>query len=204
MEYMNEKFFDLKKEKQDRMINAALKIFAEHGFKHASTDDIVKEAGISKGLLFHYFISKSGLYEFLFDYSAKYMMLELSGLAQSKEDDYFAIYRQIIYIRSQVMKNYPYMQLFLTGTVHEDERELTVDLMEKMAEYQEFQVSFFEKANLSYFKEEKDAVKIMCLVDYAVQGLLDKSCKEGTLDPDGYYTEIEGFLTLMRKLSYKA
>ena len=48
---MNEKFFDLKKEKQDRMINAALKVFASNGYKHASTDDIVTEAGISKGLL---------------------------------------------------------------------------------------------------------------------------------------------------------
>ncbi len=45
---MNEKFFDLKKEKQDRMVNAALKVFAIHGYGHASTDDIVKEAGISK------------------------------------------------------------------------------------------------------------------------------------------------------------
>ena len=51
---MNDKFFDLKKEKQDRMINAALKVFALRGYRHASTDDIVKEAGISKGLLFHY------------------------------------------------------------------------------------------------------------------------------------------------------
>ena len=59
---MNEKFFDLKKEKQDRMINAALKLFAENGYRRASTDDKVKEAGISKGLLFHYFISKIGLY----------------------------------------------------------------------------------------------------------------------------------------------
>ena len=40
------------------MINAALKIFAKNGYAHASTDDIVKEAGISKGLLFHYFINK--------------------------------------------------------------------------------------------------------------------------------------------------
>ena len=55
---MNEKFFDLKKEKQDRMINAALKVFALHGYRHACTDDIVKEAAISKGLLFHYFGSK--------------------------------------------------------------------------------------------------------------------------------------------------
>ena len=52
---MNEKFFDLKKEKQDRMINAALKAFAVNGYKRASTDEIVKDAGISKGLLFHYF-----------------------------------------------------------------------------------------------------------------------------------------------------
>ena len=53
--YMNEKFFDLKKEKsRNRMINAALKIFAKNGYRHASTDDMVAEAGISKGLLFHY------------------------------------------------------------------------------------------------------------------------------------------------------
>ena len=51
------------------MINAALKVFAKNGYKHASTDDIVKEAGISKGLLFHYFVSKMGLYSFLLDYS---------------------------------------------------------------------------------------------------------------------------------------
>ena len=44
---MNEKFFDLKKEKQDRMINAALKVFALNGYRHASTDDIVREAAIT-------------------------------------------------------------------------------------------------------------------------------------------------------------
>ena len=42
---MNEKFFDLKKEKQDRMINAALKLFAENGYRRASTDEMVKEIG---------------------------------------------------------------------------------------------------------------------------------------------------------------
>ncbi len=33
---MNEKFFDLKSEKQDRMINAALHLFATNDYKHAS------------------------------------------------------------------------------------------------------------------------------------------------------------------------
>ena len=75
---MNEKFFDLKKEKQDRMINASLKVFAMNGYAHASTDDIVREAGISKGLLFHYFVSKLGLYSFIYDYSIRYVILELT------------------------------------------------------------------------------------------------------------------------------
>ena len=39
---MNEKFFDLAREKQDRMINGAIEIFAKNGYKHASTDDMVK------------------------------------------------------------------------------------------------------------------------------------------------------------------
>lgn len=76
---MNDKFFDLKKEKQDRIINAALKVFALNGYRHASTDDIVKTACISKGLLFHYFESKLGLYVFLFDYSSRFMLLEFPG-----------------------------------------------------------------------------------------------------------------------------
>lgn len=75
---MNEKFFDLKKEKQDRMINAALKAFALSGYRHASTDDIVREAAISNGLLFHYFESKLGVYAFVYDYSVRYLLLELS------------------------------------------------------------------------------------------------------------------------------
>ena len=59
------------------MINAALKVFALQGYRHASTDDIVREAAISKGLLFHYFVNKIGVYDFIYDYSVKYMRLEL-------------------------------------------------------------------------------------------------------------------------------
>ena len=110
---MNDKFFDLKKEKQDRMINAALKVFALKGYEHASTDDIVKEASISKGLLFHYFISKLGLYTFIYDYSVKYVMLELSTGVDKNETDYFNLCKQVKQAQVQVMNTYPYMVHFL-------------------------------------------------------------------------------------------
>ena len=40
---MNEKFFDLKKSKQDRMINGSLKIFTENGFRKSMYSAISKK-----------------------------------------------------------------------------------------------------------------------------------------------------------------
>ena len=91
---MNEKFFDLKSEKQDKMINAALHLFADNGYKHASTDDIVREAGISKGLLFHYFINKEGLYSFLTDYSVKYLLFEFDR-SIGEETEFFSFWDKL-------------------------------------------------------------------------------------------------------------
>ena len=53
------KFQSLETEKRERIINAALKEFAKNGYDKASTNDIVKEAEISKGSLFNYFNSKN-------------------------------------------------------------------------------------------------------------------------------------------------
>ena len=82
---MNDKFWDLKKEKQDSMIGSALKVFALNGFSHASTDEIVAEASVSKGLLFHYFYSKAGLYSFLIEYCARFALVELNSELRRKE-----------------------------------------------------------------------------------------------------------------------
>ena len=128
---MNEKFFDLKKEKQDRMINAALKVFAKNGYAHASTDDIVREAGISKGLLFHYFISKLGLYSFVYDYSVRYMVLELTTGIDKSEQDFFELIRQIKEAELQVMKTYPYMVLFLKSSNMENVSEALLETEDK-------------------------------------------------------------------------
>ncbi|SHK34392.1 transcriptional regulator, TetR family [Anaerobranca californiensis DSM 14826] len=61
---MLEKFYSLDEEKKNRIINAGLKEFGFHGYKNAKTDNIVQEAGISKGLLFHYFGTKKKFFEF--------------------------------------------------------------------------------------------------------------------------------------------
>ncbi len=117
---MNEKFWDLKKEKQDRMINAALKVFSQYGYYHASTDEILKTAGISNGLLFHYFGSKIGVYAFLYDYATRFVTLELTGNVEKNETGYFELYNQILSAKVAAMAQYPYIFPFLNKADEED------------------------------------------------------------------------------------
>ena len=169
---MNSKFFDLAKEKQDRMINAALKVFAENGYKGASTDDIVKEAGISKGLLFHYFTNKIGLYGFVYDYSARYMMLEMTGAVNDKETDFFEIYKQMEVAKLQILKNYPYMQEFLNRVMDEDVNEALLTIEDKRNMLTEYYEKVQGQIDFSMFREEVDRNRLIKMLDLTIKGLM--------------------------------
>lgn len=198
---MNEKFFDLKKEKQDRMINAALKVFGENGYKHASTDDIVAEAGISKGLLFHYFTNKLGLYTFLYDYSIRYMTLELSTWVKSDENDFFELLKLIETAKMQVLKNYPHMQQFIDSTRYEDVKEALLATEEKKDTLRQARENVMRRADLSKLKPGTDISKLGQLIDFVIKGLMTERFFDGSFQPEMLYKETEGYLEMMKKLT---
>lgn len=47
---------------REQLLAAGRKLFGERAFDEISIDDIAGEAGVSKGLLYHYFDGKRGLY----------------------------------------------------------------------------------------------------------------------------------------------
>ncbi len=200
---MNEKFFDLKKEKQDRMINAALKMFSIGGYKHASTDDIVNEAGISKGLLFHYFGSKLGLYSFLYDYSVRFMKLEITSGVSSAEQDYFEIRRQIEYAKMQVLRNYPYMQRFLNRCRFEDVSEALMAIERQKNVLPDIQAVLKNQSDRSLFKNEVDYEKLDQILTYTVDGLMDARFQDASFQPDLLYNETCSYFDMMKKLTYR-
>ncbi len=200
---MNEKFFDLKKEKQDRIINASLKVFAEKGYKHASTDIIVEEAGISKGLLFHYFTSKLGLYTFLFDYSVRFMSLELSTGVNKNKNDFFALIKQMETAKLQVLKNYPYMQQFIESTKYEDVKEALLAIEEKKNSLIEATEFIMDIVDISKLKPEVDVAKLKRVIEFMIQGLMKESFSEGYFHPDMMYEEINSYLNMLQKITYK-
>lgn len=199
---MNGKFFDLKKEKQDRMINAALKVFAKQGYRHASTDDMVKEAGISKGLLFHYFGSKLGLYAFIYDYSARYMILELKASVSAKETDFFEIVRQMENSKMQAMRGYPYMQQFLNRSMKEDVSEALLAIEEKRAALLETYDMILERADMSRIPADIDSGKLQKIITYTINGLMAEQFEDASFQPEMIYQEIQDYIDMMKSMVY--
>lgn len=194
---MNDKFFDLKKEKQDRMINGALKIFALNGYQKASTDDIVKEAGISKGLLFHYFGSKAGLYVFVYEYSARYMSMELQRAISLRERDLFRLLSQVEDAKNVLLRNYPYMQKFLL--THEDvqDREIQkaieglTDLVPKAMD------EVVERADFDRIEPDVDRAFLVRSMNYVTRGLMETALTD-KMDAEDVYKEAKAFYEMMR------
>ena len=200
---MNEKFFDLKKEKQDRMINAALKVFANNGYAHASTDEIVKEAGISKGLLFHYFTNKISLYSFIYEYSARYICLEMTSMVDRTDNDYFSIYLNIRNAEAQVMRSYPYMILFLRSTENENVIEAMNELYDKKDIVPNKIQEFFDHANTSHIKTGVDTHMLDEMIKFTSDAVLLKTLRENEDRPEKYYDEVKQYILTLKNIANK-
>lgn len=204
---MNEKFFDLKKEKQDRMINGALKVFALNGYKHASTDDIVAEAKISKGLLFHYFGSKIGLYEFLFDYASHFAVVELQSGVKTGETDYFRIQRQIASSETALQKQYPYITMFLDSVLRETSEEALGAVADSRGMVSDCYRNLLANADYRAIgcgsADSEDAQMLSRLIDYTKQGLLRSRLEDMNFSPDDLEKETDAYLDYLERLTKK-
>ena len=78
-------FFNLRKEKRDAIVNAALKEFSENLFEKASLRSIIKKSGISIGSFYRYFESKDELYLYLLDFKFN-ELVDLNKVADKSKE----------------------------------------------------------------------------------------------------------------------
>ncbi len=201
---MNEKFFELKKDKQDRMINGAMKVFARNGYKRASTDDMVKEAGISKGLWFHYFGNKLGLYSFIADYAVKYMNMELAAMSNRHPEDYFETTLAIEKTKLAVRKSYPYIPLFLSSLEREKDAEALTVIGEYKDAYRNARVKAYENVNMDNFRDEVSMGVLARTMGLTLDGFLREEYEEDTFSEENYKKEVEDYLHMMAALVEKS
>ena len=197
---MNAKFFDLKQEKQDRMVNAALRIFALNGYQHASTDDIVKEAHISKGLLFHYFDSKLGVYSFVYDYAVRYISLELSSAIDPEETSFFSVLRQMEAAKMQVLKSYPFMLMLVHSCKDESITEAVLATESSKQTLDENINTILSATDRSFLESKKNAAELLKMLSYTIEGNMETSLKDGSFNAEMNYNDNIKYISITEKL----
>ena len=200
---MNEKFFEIKNEKQERILNAAIKVFAFNGYRKASTDVIVTEAGISKGLLFHYFTNKLSLYEYIIDYSIKYMNFEFTTSVSKYEKDFFELQMMMEQAKIRVMKIYPYMQQFLASLKYETDAKAKAVIGENAYALESMFNVIYKQADTSKFEEYVVVQKVVDMIRWMSDGYLREHLVEGDTDVDVLVSEFSKYLKMLRAHFYR-
>lgn len=168
------KFYGLESEKRQRIINAALKEFARNGYERASTNEIIKEAEISKGSLFNYFNSKKELYLFLFEYVDE-IINKIYEEIDYEETDLFERTRQVGEIKFRIMKRYPQVFDFLKAAANEDSAEVRAEINKKeKSEVDKGMGRILDNIDWSKFRDDMDMEKIVNIIRWATMGFAEQ------------------------------
>ena len=169
---MFSKFLNLKPEKQEKILEAAIREFAGKGFEKASTNEIVKEAGISKGILFHYFQNKKNLFLFVYDYFMELCMYEFYKKVDMDERDIFAKLRQISSFKMELMYKYPMIFKFFEVVIAEECNEVKNEIEERKKKLIESNYSkVFNNIDVSKFRDNVDVSRAMNIILWTLEGL---------------------------------
>lgn len=197
---MNEKFFDLKKDKQDRMINAGLRIFALNGYHHASTDEIVQTAQVSKGLLFHYFGSKAEFYGFLYNYTSRFVILGLKSSIRNNDIDFFDLQSQILDVETDLMATYPFTFLFFESVKLEEEPEAIASLEELDVTVPDAYGELEEKSRWQQYTRIDSIEHVSEIIHYIKMGLMRELLDDPSTPLSLYRNHAQEYLNTLQSL----
>jgi TetR/AcrR family transcriptional regulator len=138
---MDDVLQNLDTEKRDRIINSAIEEFANYPFSKASTNTIVKNAGISKGLLFHYFGNKKDLYDYISKFVVEKLFYEVSERIDWENTDIFERIKQIALVKIELSAIYPQLFTFAISIFSQDN---TINFEQAIKKYEEFGINVQE------------------------------------------------------------
>jgi TetR/AcrR family transcriptional regulator len=207
---MFSKFLNLDSEKQERIFNAAIKEFALKGYDRASTNEIVKNAEISKGLLFHYFKNKKQLYLFLFDYCYKIIADDFYQKINFNETDFFTRIRVAVMMKMELMAKYPDIFKFIEEAYLDDSPEIKAEIGKMVKEMNDINIGkIYEGIDVSKFRDDIDIHKIIKIITWTFEKISEEELFKAKLSPtheidyQKIRLEAEEYFEILTKCFYK-
>jgi TetR/AcrR family transcriptional regulator len=207
---INQSFYNLDKEKQKRIMEAALKEFAENGYEKASTNRIVKDAGIGKGMLFYYFNNKEDLYLFLINYCLDITMDEFFHRIDTNEPDFIERLKRIAEVKAEYHLRYPHVLNFLGSFVLNDELDVPQSYRNR---YEKIIVlsnmKLYDNIDKTLFRKDVDTDKALKLIQWSIEGYQNelinhlKNQHLSTINFEPYWDEFYDYLDVLKAVYYQ-
>ncbi|MCD8511570.1 MAG: TetR/AcrR family transcriptional regulator [Bacillus sp. (in: Bacteria)] len=148
-----------------------MKEFAEHGFDKASTNRIVKDAGIGKGMLFYYFKTKQKLFDYLVEYSMEFILKEYLGKIDETEQDFFERYKLAGKFKMEVHQRNPYVFSFLGAILVNKDFEIPKALEKQYMELRTLGYSkIYSNIDTSLFRDDIEVERIYKMIHRFMEG----------------------------------
>lgn len=200
-----EKFFSLRAEKQEHIIDAALTVFGKNGYKKASIADIAEQAGIAKGMVMYYFGSKRNLYLYLTKLCKKAIIEEMEKGFDDSVTDFFDRIKMVTETKMAVMKRHSALLSFVTSIYYETDQEVKDDVKKFMEDSVSIREKWvFNKTDTTRFKDDIDPRLIERFLVWAGEGFANSMLFNGDIDQlDEFTEEFYQCLDVMKKYFYK-
>lgn len=126
-----------KQETRDRILEAALEVFAEKGYHETNVDDIVNASNTSKGGFYFHFPSKRKIFLTLIDEMGKILVEKIEAEAKTgrtaKEKASLALKKGLrIFTKYRDLAKFLLIEAFATGQAFEEERKKIHENLEKI------------------------------------------------------------------------
>lgn len=194
------------------MLEAAINEFAEKGYSAASTNVIAKEAGVAKGLVFHYFGSKKGLYLAALDHCLKTQMDYF--MARVKPPYPPDIIDRVVEwgaVKLEMVYRFPLIHRLLITAFLDVPAEVKPEVDRRIHAITERSWKlFWDGIDLSRLREDIDRRKAVELLMVAMDGLQRKYVEQYRQNPGDLiarahevYREVREYMEILRYGLYK-
>lgn len=208
---MFDSFEKLPEEKKKKIIDACINEFSKGGYNNASTNNIVKEAGIAKGALFKYFRNKKELYLYILDYMTDYYINYMIKKMKVNNPDLFMRILEWAELKISISVEEPAAYNFFAFAFINVPEELKDDIEARYNKlYDKGYKLTLEDIDLSKFRDDVDKQKAIELIILSLNGILEKYLKlYKSRGDNGYgrikqsYEEIKEYMTVLRRVFYR-
>ena len=195
---------------KNKIINAAIKIFSQYGYEKASTNQIAAEAGISKGLIFHYFGTKKELFLSVYQQAVEIYLIEICEKIDPDQRDFLLRIQALIPLKFELMKKHPEIFNFIKTayleTAHQVKEEIAA--LNRKSLDQNFDI-VYENIDYSLFKPNIDLKSALSTMLFTLEKWSENFVRQeansewNSLQAVEILSALEPFLSLFRVCFYK-